>query len=83
MTPRVAALVDAPGCLVRIEVVPGQVHDLVGLPLLPDELEVGALIGDQAFDIDWLVEELEERGSLTVISSNSNRKVKRDHDREM
>ncbi|MDE0534408.1 MAG: transposase [Albidovulum sp.] len=80
---RIAALVDALGYLVRFELVPGQAHDLAGLPPLPGCLEVGALIGDRAFDAGWLIEKLEARGGAAAISSKSNRKAKRSHDREM
>ena len=56
---------------------------LAGLPPLLDSLNIGALIGDKAFDADWLAGELEARGCVAATSSRSNRKVRRDHDREM
>ena len=41
------------------------------------------MIGDRAFDADWLVEEVERRGAMAVIPSKRNRKVPRDRDGEM
>ena len=80
---KIVALVDALGYLVRFELVPGQAHDLVGLPPLLDGLERGALIGDRAFDADWLIEKLEERGSVAAVPSKSNWRAERSRDREM
>ena len=77
------ALVDAPGCLVRFRLVPGQAHDLAGLPPLLDGLDIGAPAGDKAFDADWLAGELEARGCVAAASSRSSRKVRRDRDGEM
>ena len=77
------ALVDALGYLVRFEPVPGQAHDLAGVPPLLDSLEFGGLIGDKAFDVDWLVEKLEARGSVAAVPSKSNWKVKCSRGREM
>lgn len=83
MTSKIVAVVDALGYLVDFEIVPGQVHDIVGVPPLIDGLEFGALIGDKAFDADWLLEELDARGALAVIPAKRNRKVPREHDRVM
>ena len=80
---KIVDLVDALAYLVRIELVPGQAYDPVGLPPLPGGPEFGALIGDKAFDSDWLIEKLESRGGGVVMPSKFNRKVKRIHDREI
>jgi len=52
------AAVDALGYLVRFRILPGQAHDLAGVPGHPGGLAFGALIGDRAFDADWLLEDL-------------------------
>jgi len=75
--------VDALGYLVRFTVLPGQAHDLQGLPELLDGLEFGAFVGDRAFDADWLLEDLDARGAEAVIPPKRNRAVPREHDREM
>ena len=77
------AVTDALGYLVRFVLLPGQAHDLAGMPDLLEGLEFGALVGDKAFDADWLVDEVERRGAVAVIPSKRNRKVPRDHDGEM
>ena len=83
MTSKIVAVTDALGYLVRFVLLPGQAHDLAGMPDLLEGLEFGALVGDKAFDADWLVEEVERRGAMAVIPSKRNRKVPRDHDGEM
>jgi len=62
---------------------PGQAHDLAGVPGLPGGPAFGAPVGDRAFDADWLLEDLEKRGAEAVIPSRRNRTAPRDHDREM
>ncbi len=54
---------DALGYLVRFTVLPGQAHDLQeGVPDLIDGLAFGVLVGDRAFDADWLLDDLDGRG---------------------
>ena len=77
------AVVDALGFLVRFMILPGQAHDLAGVPDLLEGLPFGALIGDKAFDAKWLLGEVEARGAEAVIPSRRNRTEPRDHDREM
>jgi len=54
---------------------PGQRHDSVGVEPLLDGLALGALIGDKAFDIDWLRHRLDERGAVAVIPPKANRRT--------
>ncbi len=77
------AIVDALGCLVRFVILPGQAHDLAGVPELIDDLQYGALIGDRAFDAGWLIEAIGESGAMAVIPARRHRTVPRHHDREM
>ena len=73
-------MVDALGNPVRFLLLPGQAHDMKGVaPLLRDE-PFGALLADKAFDANWLLEELDERGATAVIPPKSNRKHQRDYD---
>ena len=67
----------------RLAVLPGQVHDLAGMPGPLEGLRFGAPIGDGAFDADWPVEEVEKRGAIAVIPSRRNRRAPRDCDGEM
>ena len=77
------ALVDALGILVRFILLPGQRHDSVGVEPLLHGVALGALIGDKAFDSDWLRTELNERGVLAVIPPNASRAEKLPYDEEM
>ena len=73
-------MVDALGNLVRFLLFPGQAQDMKGVAPLIEGIEFGALLADKAFDADWLLEELEGRGTMAVIPPKSNRKHQRDYD---
>jgi len=77
------ALVDALGNLARFVLLPGQRHDSIGVEPLLDGVAIGALIGDKAFDSDWLRLELNERGALAVIPPNGSRANTIPYDAEM
>ena len=64
---------DALGNLVRFVLLPGQRHDLVGVPPLIEDIRLGALIGDKGFDADALRTELGQRGVVAVIPPKANR----------
>ncbi len=59
----------------RFVLLPGQRHDSVGVPPLIGGIDFGALLGDKAFDIDWLRAELDARGAAAVIPPKASRKV--------
>ena len=67
----------------RFILLPGQRHDSVGVQPLIEGVVFGALLGDKAFDIDWLRAELEGRGAAAVIPPKANRKAAISFDREM
>lgn len=67
------ALVDALGNLSRFVLLPGQRHDSVGVAPLIEGIDFAALLGDKAFDIDWLRTDLTERGAVAVIPPKANR----------
>lgn len=77
------ALVDALGNLVRFVLLPGQRHDSIGVEPLLHGVALGALIGDKAFDSDWLRLELDERGALAVIPPNASRAKNIPYDADM
>ena len=72
-------MVDALGNLFRFLLLPGQAHDMKGVAPLIRDVSFGALLADKAFDADWLLQELDERGASAVIPPKSNRKVQRDY----
>jgi len=83
LTTKIVALVDALGNLVRFVLLPGQRHDIVGVAPLIDGVSFDALLGDKAFDADWLRADLDDRGAAAVIPPRSNRKVIIDYDTQM
>ena len=67
----------------RFVLLPGQRHDSVGVPPLIQDIAFGALLGDKAFDADWLRADLDGRGAAAVIPPKTNRKAAVDFDRDM
>ena len=53
-----------------------------GCPLIHD-VSFAALPADKAFDADWLLQDLDERGATAVVPPKSNRKGQRDDDTHM
>jgi transposase len=76
------ALVDGLGDLARFVLLPGQRHDTIGVPPLIEGVAFGALLGDRAFDADWLRAELDKRGAIAVIPPKADRKGPFDFDRD-
>ena len=83
MTTKIVALVDALGNLVRFVLLPGQRHDTIAVAPLIEEIEFAALLADKAFDVDWLREDLNERGAVAVIPPKSNRKNQHEYDKHI
>ena len=77
------ALVDALGNLARFVLLPGERHDSIGVEPLITGVDFQALLGDKAFDVNWLRAELDSRGALAVIPPRSNRASPIDCDFEM
>ena len=77
------ALVDALGNLVRFLLLPGQAHDMKGAAPLIKGVSFEALLADKAFDADWLLKDLDQRGATAVIPPKANRKIRRDYDVEV
>jgi transposase len=75
--------VDALGYLVRFVLLPGQRNDMVGVRPLIQDIHFDALLGDKAFDADWLRAELDERGASAVIPPRRHRIQQIDYDKAM
>jgi transposase len=82
-TTKILALTDALGNLVRFTLLPGQRHDSIGVAPLIEEIAFGALIADKAFDINWIIQEMDERGAGIVIAQHPSRREHRDIDPEL
>ena len=52
---------------------PGNRYDTVGLAPLIKGLEFDALLADKAFDSNWIIEEMNERGAVICISQRPQR----------
>ncbi len=77
MTTKVHALTDARGLPIKIILTPGQTHDLRGAEALLGALSEGdVLLGDKAYDADWLRQQIEAKGAAPNIPDKSNRKEK-------
>ena len=57
----------------RFELLPGQRYDTVGVAPLIEGVVFGGLIADKAFDVDWILAELDARGAEVVISQHPRR----------
>jgi transposase len=73
LTTKILALTDALGNLVRFVLLPGHRYDTVGVAELIKGVEFGALIADKAFDADWIIAALKQRGAGIVISQRPQR----------
>jgi transposase len=73
MTTKILALTDALGNLVRVELLPGHRFDTVGVEPLIEGVEFDALLADKAFDSNWIIEKLNDRGAKIVISQHPRR----------
>jgi hypothetical protein len=66
LTTKIVALVDALGNLARFVLLPGQRQDSIGVESLIMDIDFEAFLADQAFDIDWIRAELDDRSALAV-----------------
>ena len=74
---------DALGNLVRFLLLPGQAHDMKGVAPLIKGVSFDALLADKAFDAEWLLQDLDQRGATAVIPPKANRKIQRNYDVEV
>lgn len=51
-----------------------------GVAPLIKGVSFGAFLAEKAFDANWLLEEVDERGATAVTPPKTNRKHQRDHD---
>ena len=77
------ALTDALGNLVRFEMLPGNRYDTIGVAPLIDGIDFGGLLADKAFDANWIIDELNERGAMICISQRPQRTAPLDIDPEI
>jgi transposase len=59
---------------VRFVLLPGNRYDTIGVSPLIENIDFDAIIADKAFDANWIIEEMNERGAKIVISQRPKRK---------
>ena len=74
---------NALGNLVRSPLLPGQAHDIKGAAPLIKGVSFDALRADKAFDPDWLLHDLNERGATAMFPPKADRKLQRNYDAEV
>ena len=74
---------DALGNLVRFVLMPDNRYDTVGVAPLIKGVEFGALLADKAFDSNWIIEDLNQRGAKIVISQRPQRLAPLEIDEEI
>ncbi len=67
----------------RFILLPGHRFDTVGVAPLIKDIEFGGLIADKAFDSNWIIEEMNERGAKIVIAQHPRRAKPLDIDKEV
>ena len=67
----------------RFELLPGHRYDTVGVAPLIHELDFGGLLADKAFDCNWIIDDLNERGAVICISQRPQRKAPLEIDLEL
>ena len=74
---------DELGNLVRFLLLPGQAHDMKGAAPLIKGVSFDALRADKAFEADWLLNDLDERGATAVFPPKADRKLQRNYHAEV
>jgi len=59
---------------VRFVLLPGNRYDTIGVEPLIRGLKFDALLADKAFDANWIIDEINERGAVICISQRPQRK---------
>jgi transposase len=59
---------------VRFHLLPGQRYDTIGVAPLIEGIAFNAILADKAFDANWIIEDMNERGAQIVISQRPKRK---------
>ncbi len=67
----------------RFVLLPGNRYDTVGVAPLIKGLSFNALLADKAFDSNWIIDEMNERGATICISQRPQRKEPLAIDEEM
>jgi len=80
---KILALTDALDNLVRFHLLPGNRYDTIGVAPLIENIYFDGIIADKAFDVDWIIEEMNIRKVKIVISQRPQRQQSLKIDREV
>ena len=67
----------------RFELLPGNRYDTIGVEPLIRGVKFDAILADKAFDANWIIEEMNERGATIVISQRPQRNAPLSIDEEI
>lgn len=59
--------------MVRFNLLPGYRYDTIGVAPLIEGIEFDAILSDKAFDSNWIIEEMNARGTKIIISQRPQR----------
>ena len=76
-------MTDALGNLVRFQLLPGHRYDTIGVAPLIEGIQFEAILADKAFDANWIIAAMNERGAQIVISQRPRRKAPLDIDKDI
>jgi putative transposase len=77
---KIHAIVDALGNPVRLELSPGQTHEMKLAPTMLADVRGANVLGDRAYDAKALADQLAAQGCMVVIPSNPTRACQRAYD---
>jgi transposase len=84
LSTKIHTTVDAVGNPICFHLTEGEACELDGVDVLLPQLQAKTVIADKGFDADKRVlEPLKEAGKQAVIPPKANRKVQREHDKEL
>lgn len=58
----------------RFVLLPGNRYDTIGVAPLIEDIEFDAILADKAFDSNWIIEDMNERGAQIFVSQRPKRK---------
>ncbi len=84
LTTKIHVLVNDIGLPLRFHLTPGQAHDGPVAAILLDQVQPNqAVLGDKAYDANWIRNMIWEKGAQDVIPGKADRKVPIPFDREL
>lgn len=66
-------MTDALGNIVGFQLLPGNRYDTIGVAPSIKGVEFGAILADKAFDAAWIIDDMNARGAIIVISQRPRR----------